>query len=174
MNKAEFENRFHKIIAQFGSKNFSQDRVTLIYDQVKYISADDLSRVFDFLVGNSRLAPMVQDFKSTVSMLGIRSIRIVSDSEPHQTHRTPPDYVYHLEANTWASNHYIAIRGPNVRACKFIIKSDAPDHPLVILDKEVRQEKLREIFNQVVQKTYGQKIENFKILNYDDFKTEGA
>lgn len=145
MTQIEFEQRFMKITAQFTVKAYSQDRVALIFQEVKNISAADFEKLVNHFLGNARTAPLVADFKKAIQDLGIK--RFSSSVPLPEVVQIMPeqDMEYCIRENIWADRSKIMVRGSTLRDCSVIYKKDHPDHPLVIEDSQVRSERLREV-----------------------------
>lgn len=154
MDKQSFEQRFMKIISTFGAKNYSQDRVSIIYSEVKNLTSDDFSRLVDHLIGSSKMAPLVPDFRRSIAELGLRAQRPRLDViETTASIVQAENFIYHLQDNAWANNTHIFTRGPSVRECGFVLKEEHPHHPLVKLDEQVRDERLKEIKSHLLKGT---------------------
>lgn len=135
MDKAFFESSMMKIINQFGSKSYSQDRITLIYNSMKNLSNNDFEKVVNHFVANGRNAPVLADFKTAIEDLGLILNR--NESAPVRN-IISTNVIYNLEGNYWASDKYVFNRGDKP---SFVIKQDEPNHPMVKLDKELGKEK---------------------------------
>lgn len=173
MDIKAFEQRFMKIITTFGAKNYSQDRVSIIFHEVKNFSASDFERVVSHLIGNQRVAPLVAEFRRTISDLGLRPERKLEivEATSHQVY--PENFLYHLEGNAWADNYYIYLRGTNIRECSFVVKADQPHHPLVLLDEQIREQRIKEAKEHIKNKTYPKfeesKNSEMRRLHFPDF-----
>jgi hypothetical protein len=143
MDRKVFENTLLKVVSLFGAKNYSQDRINMIFDVVKAIEPKDLERVVNHFVGNSRTAPLVKDFQLAISELGIKKRFTVVSDEPRAPHQSSEDdFVYHVRDELWANNDYVYIRGDRP---SFIIKKASPDHPYVLEANAVRSERIAAI-----------------------------
>lgn len=173
MDKQIFEQRFMKIISTFGAKNYSAERVTLIFNEVKFLSISDLEKLINHMIGNQRLAPLLADFKRAMSELSLRAERRFTVIETTATKIYPENYYYYLEENAWADNLYIYLKGTNIRSSGFIIKSDFPYHPLVLLDEQVREQRISEIKahlkNGSLPKFEESNIAEMKRINFEQF-----
>ena len=178
MDRSSFEQSFMKIISTFGNKNYSAERIALIYNEVRSYSASDFNQLVSHMVGNYRNAPLVIDFKKAIFDLNLRPERkevIETTATPVQ----PENLLYHLDGNAWADNTHIYLRGNTSRDCGFIVKADYPHHPLVNLDNEVRAKRISEIKDHLKNKSYQKfdeaKSAEMKRINYASyFSSEGA
>lgn len=173
MDKQIFEQRFMKIISTFGSKNYSGERVALIFDEVKFLSIADFEKLVNHMIGNQRFAPLLSDFKKAIAEMGLRPERKFQVIETTAAKIYPENYFYHLEGNAWADNFYIYLRGRTIRECGVVIKADQPHHPLVLLDDQVREERIKEVKEHLKNNTYPKfeeaKIADLQRVNYADF-----
>lgn len=155
---------------------YSGDVLDLIYHEVKYAKFEKFKYICDQLLGSSKTAPLVPDFKRAMQENGVKKFATQNTnySEPTSVQSGP---VYHLVDDVWATDNDIVIRGG---APRFIIKDQAPEHPLVKLDKEVRSEKLREANKAISEGRYGEylkeksqfskEVKGLKRVSFDDFK----
>lgn len=132
MTKFDYERLFIKLITQFGSKAFSQDRINLIYDEVKNITSHDFERLVTYFIGHSKTAPLVPEFRKAIYDLGIKfnseyaaPSRNISDNHP--------EWDYPVEHGVWANSKYFYFRQPGGKN-RFMIKSDCQDHELLEKD----------------------------------------
>lgn len=179
MDKQVFEQRFMKIISTFGAKNYSAERVALIYAEVKAFSVSDLEKLINHMVGNQRFAPLLGDFKKVISEMGFRpEIRRDYVETTFSAPKAEDDYLYHLRENYWADNKYIHVRGKTLRECGFIIKSEHPGNPLVIEDCNVREQKIKEVKLHLVKGTYPKfeqdKNNEMRRVSFENFSPEPA
>jgi len=59
----QFTREIIKLQEQFGQGKFSQRKNELIYKAVKHLKMDELCYVVDNLIGNSKFAPTLDDFR---------------------------------------------------------------------------------------------------------------
>ena len=65
MNRNEFLSTFNDIINQFGNK-YSDKKIDLIYRVVSKYSVNTFKQVCEQIIGDSRYAPTVSDFKELI------------------------------------------------------------------------------------------------------------
>lgn len=160
-------------------RGYSGDQLSLVYDEVKTLIKPDFDRLVRHLLGSSRVAPMVPDFRKAVQDLGIRTRPVLAEVTPAMAVPQVEDFTYHIRDNIWANNEYIFLRGATVRQCSFIIKSEHPDHPLVIEDKAVREGKIKEIKQHLAKNTYSKFMDTIhgtglRKMSFDDFTPDPA
>lgn len=125
MEKRIFEQMFMKIINQFGARNYSQDKINLIYDEIKNITQDDFNKVLMHLIGNSRNSPNLQDFRKAIYDLGVKPKNVTSfNYEVIRAIQSDSlsDFVFPIKKNMWASKKYIFIRGEKTH--KFMLRDN--------------------------------------------------
>jgi hypothetical protein len=123
---------FIKITTQFGAKNYSQDKINLIYDEVKNITQDDFNKVIMHLIGNSRISPNLQDFRRSISELGVRPKNNASnalESNRAVQIESITNFEFPVSKNMWANKKYIFIRGEKYP--KFMMREDIEDVALI-------------------------------------------
>lgn len=157
---SEFKSSMAPIVDRW-PRAYTHNIMPLIYDEVKDLTVFDMDQISKNLLGSMRGAPMVPDWKKAVESLGFRA-----KPRPGAPIFTPaPAYVenfdYCVRDNVWADNDYIIIRGGKPM---FIIKKASPNHPFVLEDAEVRQERLKEV------RMYFNKGEYWKYLKERDIK----
>ena len=174
MTQMEFQKLISPILTRW-TRGYSADQVSLLHSEFKNISSGNFERLVTHLLGTMRVAPMVPDFKKAMMEMGIRAERF--ESNKIQVKDGPKvldigeNYLYCVRDNIWADNFYVFIRGSKPT---FIIKADAPNHPYVIEDREVRSERIKEIkSNQIKAMNKKAHATGFKRAEFGDF-TEGA
>lgn len=177
MDKQTFEQRFMKIIANFSAKNYSPDRVALIFQEVRHLAVADFERLINHMIGNNRYPPLVSDFRKAIAELNIKAqprndYIETTFSAPKQEE----NYHYHLKDHYWADNTHIHVRGKTLRECGFVIKNDHPGNPLVIEDCNVRESKIKECRLHLSKGTFPKfdqdKSNEMRRVRYDDFSPE--
>jgi len=135
MRKDEFEQAVMKLVSQFGARNFSQERINLIFDEVKFYSISDFEHLVKHFIGNHRTAPTVQDFRKAVFDLNIKPI--VKQAETSLKIISGHGWVYPIEVGLWADHRAIFIR--NEKYPKFIMKFQCEDQDLLEKDREAEK-----------------------------------
>jgi hypothetical protein len=135
MRKDQFETTIMKLVSQFGARNFSQERINLIFDEVKYYSLLDFEQLVKHFIGNHRTAPTVQDFRKAVFDLNIKPI--VKQTETSLKIVSGHGWVYPIELGVWADNRAIFIR--TEKYPKFIMKFQCEDSELLEKDREAEK-----------------------------------
>lgn len=156
MTFQEFQASITPIVARW-PRGYSGDQLQLVHDEVKTISKPDFDRVVRHLLGISRIAPMVPDFRKAVSDLGIKPQFVphpIQERAISYTNRE--NHTYWIRENIWANDDYVY-----VRPLSFIVKKFHLDHPLVLEDAEVREFRLSEIRTHLKNGTYSKLIDSW-------------
>lgn len=175
MNLQDFQTAISPIVSRW-PRGYSGDQLQLIQEEVKMLSHPDFVRLVRHLLGSSRVAPMVPDFRKAITDLGLKAQRRpeVVETTYSSAPTEPENFLYHLMENFWADNKYIFIRGDKP---SFVIKNDYPSHPLVIKDCNVRDQKIKECKLHLVKGTHAKfeqdKINDMRRVNFSDFKVGG-
>ena len=160
MTLQEFQTAIHSIVMRW-PRAYSGDQLQLLFDEMKMIPRPDLDRVVKHLLGSSRVAPMIPDFKKAVNDLAIRPA-YYHNPAPEARTIVPEDFEYQIRDNIWANNDYVFIRGTDIRTNSFISKKDYPDHPLVKEDAQVRSFKISVVKKHLENKTYNTYMDGLK------------
>lgn len=127
MTRKDFENVFKGLLDAFPSA-FNAARVERITAIIHGFSQNDLKRLNDHLLDKSRYAPLPDDFKTAISELGlIRGSQ--AQSAPYKTKKID---IAHLEGEWFFDDYKVFARGKSVKDCRMVIRSENPDHPMVI------------------------------------------
>lgn len=156
MNFQEFQTAINPILARW-PRAYSGDQVQLIHDEVKAFSRADFDRLVKLLLGSHRQAPMVPDFQKGIQSIGIRPMIQIYSPTQSVERKLEDNFLYCIRDNIWADNHYIYIREGKPT---FIIKADAPSHPLVLEDSQVREERIKEVRAHLSKNTYSRFIDS--------------
>jgi hypothetical protein len=63
LDRGFFKMEINKLVSQFGDRSFSQHRVDLVYKAVCNLDDKELAYIVDDIIGNSKFAPTVSDFR---------------------------------------------------------------------------------------------------------------
>lgn len=63
LDRSFFAEEMAKLGEQFSKASFSQRKGDLIYLAIRHLNEKQFSSIIDFFIGNSKFAPMVQDFQ---------------------------------------------------------------------------------------------------------------
>jgi len=63
IDKKIFFNELQKLVEQFGERTFSRRKSDLIYMALRKLDQHELTAIIDDVIGNSKFAPTVDDFK---------------------------------------------------------------------------------------------------------------
>ncbi len=162
---------FMKIINQFGARNYSQDKINLIYDEVKNLTHDDFNKVLMHLIGNSRNSPNLQDFRRGISELGVRPKNVTSTNyEANRAFQYDSlnDFVFPVKKNMWACKKYIFIRGEKTH--KFMLRDNDLNEEIKNEANESEQ-KYKTIFSNLCDKDFKNGTFNFS-KTYRELLTE--
>lgn len=173
MTLQEFTAKMNPLLEK-GRKTYTGSVLDLIFAEVKNITLSDFERLVKHLNGSARFAPMVPDFRKAILELNIKPIRPKLEIVETTAHILQPEnFLYHLQGNAWADNNYIYLRGNTIRECGFVVKMDQPHHPLVKLDEEVREQKIKECKEHLKNRTFPKfeesKNAEMRRLNFSDF-----
>lgn len=174
MNYQEFSASINPLLSRFKNA-YNGDVLSLVFDEVKSLTLLDFKRLVAHLNGSLRFAPMVPDFKKGVEELRlIRPNHLVIVSPTYRPEQRE-DLIYQIRDNIWADNAYIFIRSVDGARSSFILKADHPEHPLVMEDKEVRNQRIAEAKKHLASNTYkgfmDQKLRPIKSLKPLSFET---
>lgn len=97
MNKSEFFGIMGIITSQFGEKNYGPSRLEIIYNAVSGLDGEEFKSICNRLVGNSRYAPLLDDFVSFAKP--ILANKPKQKSNCFQCNGTGLVSKYHIESN---------------------------------------------------------------------------
>lgn len=151
MTKNDYEQLFVKLIAQFGVKTYSQDRVNLIFDEVKNVTSSDFDRLVRHFIGTAKSAPLVPDFRKAISDLNIKFIS--SYTAPIQDLSSNKlGWEYPVKVCVWANSRYFYFReGDGIH--RFMIKADCQDKEL-LEEGRVAHDKWVPFFKKITEPGY--------------------
>ena len=181
MTPIEFQKCMQPIIEKENWKRaYDATLMTMIYDEVKHLIPMELDQIILSMRGSLRSAPLVPDFKKSVLALGFRA-------KPHASipnHSSAPtqkeNIFYWLHENIWADNTHIFERSRKASESRFFPKDQNPDHPYVLLDNQVRADRIKQVKKALENRTYGDLMAtwegttpkssnpNLKLVDYSD------
>lgn len=168
MTLLEFQSAFTPIGAKW-PRGYSGDQIQLIFDELKTLSHADFVRLVRHILGTARIAPMIPDFQKAVRDLNIHPVLHVVPQNHQAQASTDENFLYQVRENVWADNTHIFIRGERPG---FILKKDHPTNELVVLDSQVRSQKISIIKKHLTQNTYSKLMEQIDGFG-ESFRMEG-
>lgn len=159
MNFQEFNAKMSPLINRF-KKGYNGDLLALVFEEVKNITSVDFERLVTHLLGSSRVAPMVPDFRKAINDLGIKYINHTHQENSayakNNGRMTGIDWEYPVRKHIWANSRYFFIREPD-SAPRFIIKSLCVDDGLIQDDKD-SSAKWINFFEKITSPNYDGKL----------------
>jgi hypothetical protein len=141
MNFNEFNVKMNPLINRF-KKGYNGDVLALVFEEVKNITMTDFERLVTHLLGSSRIAPMVPDFRKAINDLGVKSISLAGYDAPaiqkNNGILTGIDWEYPVKKGVWANSRYFFFRDGTDKH-RFMVKSQCVDSELLELDQECRK-----------------------------------
>lgn len=148
-----------KIINQFGAKSYSQDRINLIFNEVRGISSSDFDKMILHFVGGSKAAPLVPDFRQAIRDLNIRSLGVAKEPTT-QSANNSMDWEYPVKENVWANRNYFFFRGGKYH--RFLIKDMCEDRQLLEEDAIARSTHLIALISAAQKGNYTEVYQAFR------------
>jgi hypothetical protein len=142
-----------RIQKQFSPKDYSEDRMHLIWAVCSNYSCEDVASATRFFLGSSRRSPLVDEFRDYLKSKKI--IKQPTQESAVKFINNDPVF-YHLQGNVFANNNYIVFRDDTPR---FIIKSEHADNELVIFDQINGKEKRSEAQRWIEKGIYADEME---------------
>lgn len=69
MNEIQFQYQIRRLQEQFGNQNYSQERIKLIWREVKDIEPFWFEKTVDRFIGECRQAPLLPEFRDAIAVL---------------------------------------------------------------------------------------------------------
>jgi hypothetical protein len=164
----EFQSAMVTILNRW-PRAYSGDQLSLIYDDLKTLNRPDFDRLARHLLGVSRVAPMIPEFRKALTELNIRTRPVLATGPERIATPQVEDFLYHVRENIWANNNFIFIRGPRPT---FIVKADHLDNELVKEAEAVKGQRIAEIKKHLAANTYSKHVESqqapMRKLDYSD------
>lgn len=89
MSAQEFDQQMRRLIDTYGPQHYRQERLTLLWREVKDFDYRWLERVVDEMLGSSRQAPLPADFSEHVSRERERRWRLQKEQAQVEWNGTP-------------------------------------------------------------------------------------
>lgn len=67
MQSQEFNRELNRLKDCFGDKNYSDERVKILWSEVKDLTGDWFIRVINFFIGNQRQPPLIGEFREEIA-----------------------------------------------------------------------------------------------------------
>lgn len=68
MSPSEFNVEMNRLVSQFGKAAYSPERANIIWNEVRSVEGRVFKRIVDELIGNSRYAPLISDFREKLAL----------------------------------------------------------------------------------------------------------
>jgi len=136
MREIDFKETFGKILRRW-PKSFSEDQIDMVYNSVKDLSFSDFGKIVDRVLTTMKAAPTISEIGEIRRGMGfISKVPLILEQKIGLAKKN--GRTYKIREGLSADERYVYVnRSGNY---SFIIKSDNPDHLLVLEDKKFREE----------------------------------